>query len=508
MPRALSKRRITDLMGRDGPCLSSCLAKLLERQGSTNAGARQAIRRVGDPLMRLANIRFPHNQAFLYLKEQFRTDPFWISLMSAFETSGSVYGHALFALKARGGIVPSSQFGVISGSPERLKGHLSYETVLERLLKLEILEESTIAGIGKCVSFGRRTPFSVIPHTSLRARQLAEEILLVGVADWIRKNSFGSWGKIKTRSVRNTPQFSHFEWDLTAPSYALPLTSRSESGTKPGFIAMDVTLSKFLDSSQVSYFRNKCNIIANQRRSRPFLPIIIGSSFTKEALRFGRSAGLIFTTPSNLLGGNIGEALRSLVEVLENAAAVAVSRPEVIDELFSKLGKIEGAANNLRGALFELLVGHCVREVEGSSIDIGKEVTAPDTGKRAEIDVLRVKGNQEVCAYECKGYGASKQVRAREVDKWLGTTIPRIYKWMKSEERFERCSIGFEFWTSGAFSPDAIALLRARANRTKRYTIRWKDGSAVYEYSRQLRERRIEAVLEQHFTAHPLSKLR
>jgi len=63
--------------------------------------------------------------------------------------------------------------------------------------------------------------------------------------------------------------------------------------------------------------------------------------------------------------------------------------------LFSTLGRIEGAAANLRGALFEMIVGFLVREREGNTIDIGERVSDPGTGRSAEMDVRRIKEDQE-----------------------------------------------------------------------------------------------------------------
>ena len=89
-------------------------------------------------------------------------------------------------------------------------------------------------------------------------------------------------------------------------------------------------------------------------------------------------------TPGTLFGRDVAAGLAALLHTLTKAAAIAAQRPEAIGELFDKLGAIEGASANLRGALFEMLVGHCVMKIDDGSIDIGKIVIDPDTAKSAE----------------------------------------------------------------------------------------------------------------------------
>jgi hypothetical protein len=196
-----------------------------------------------------------------------------------------------------------------------------------------------------------------------------------------------------------------------------------------------------------------------------------------------------------------------LIEVLGNTVAKANVQPQIIGELFSKLGKIEGAAGNLRGPLFEMIVAHCVRETEGTSVEVGATAVTM-AGEKADIDVLSVRERQKVWAYECKGYAPTKQVTEDEIEKWLTITIPRIYEWIQGHERF-KCikEVIFEFWTSGVFSPEASAKLQEQKARTRKYQILWRDGSEVYAYAKQIRSSRVEDVLNEHFLKHPLSEI-
>ena len=84
-----------------------------------------------------------------------------------------------------------------------------------------------------------------------------------------------------------------------------------------------------------------------------------------------------------------------------------------------------------------MLVGHCVLKVDDGSIDIGKTVTDPDTGNRAEIDVFRVKEYREVWSYECKAQQPSETVFSRDaIDHWLTNRVPLIHRALSREQRF------------------------------------------------------------------------
>ncbi|MBT3201336.1 MAG: hypothetical protein HN350_15655 [Phycisphaerales bacterium] len=189
------------------------------------------------------------------------------------------------------------------------------------------------------------------------------------------------------------------------------------------------------------------------------MSLFVADWFTKDAFALGKKMGLIFTTPAILFGEDIAKALKSLIATLENAAAAATKNPDVVADLFRKLGKIEGAASNLRGPFFEMIAGHCIGQVEGGSIDIGAMARDPRSGKPAEIDVLLVKGNQRVCCYECRGHLNSVTVEVADVEKWLEQKVPIMRRFILGEDRFKRATVGFEFWTTGQFSKEAAAYL-------------------------------------------------
>lgn len=304
------------------------------------------------------------------------------------------------------------------------------------------------------------------------------------------------------------PQFATFRFDLCGPCYLHPLARRRDAKTDPGFLVADVVLGgEPLGEKEVAPFLRKCSTLSQLRNVRPFLPMLIADSgFTPEALRACRGRGIIATRSDSVFGEDVARALTDLFQTLSNAAAMAAANPTRIENLFQRLSAIEGSAGNLRGALFELLVGHAVRAIEGGSIDIGVLVVDTKNNRRAEIDVQLVK-ERTVIIYECKGYQPSSVVRKEEIDEWLSKRVPTINAAHRQEQRFDGSDLQFEFWTCGSFDADATARLQTAKSRTHKYEIDWKDGAAVREYVKAIKAHGIRKILNEHYFEHPLTGL-
>jgi hypothetical protein len=493
----------------EGPCLSTRLCEILEVRGLSADAARQRISRAkGDNICRLPGLIFPRGVRFIYLESTANSDIFWEALIRDVGKASPSYAAAIGGLRARGGIVPLSQFNVVSGAPLKQKGQISSETVLARLVAVRLMEVYDVDGIGPCVALAASGHFRRLPDEVLKARLLTEKILLLAVKDWARKLGFASFGKVAIRDDRSEPpRVGTFAWDLTGPSYLSPLIRRGADGTpKPGFLVCDITIDEEVEESGAAAFVRKCHSMAMLHRIPPILPIFIAGRFSKEALNLGRSSGVVMATPNSLFGRDIAIGLAALMQTLTKAAAVAVKRPEIVGELFDKLGQIEGAAGNLRGALFEILVGHCVVKLEDGSIDIGRKVIDSMTQERAEIDVFRVKEYREAWVYECKAHQPSQIVSKEMVEEWFTTRVPVIFRVLGSEARFHDCKFHFEYWTCGSFDDEALEFLTKIKERTKKYEIGWKDGKAVREYVSKVKPKAVLETFDQHFFDHPIAR--
>lgn len=494
---------VAQILLKDGPVLSSELAKKLEAKGMSAQTARQRIVRAGEDVVRLPGIVFPHRARFLYHQKDWGSERFWAALIRDISTASPAYGAALAALQARGGIVPRHHFSIVSGSPIRQKGQISSDTVLARLEAVRLVRSADVEGIGPVVVLNAGGQIGAFEDHHLRSRLIVENILLLAVRDWAKRLGMASYEKIAVRGDGPLPQFGTFNWDLCGPSYLAPIVRRDQNGKpKPGFLVCDV-VSGVMDENAVGAFVRKFKLVSAPKNMSPFLPVLIADGFTREAFRLGRSHGLMLATPKNLFGKDVAVGLATLLETLGRAAAVAVKRPEVMGELFDKLGAIEGASINLRGALFELMVAHVTQALGGGSIDVG--ATVANKTFHAEVDVRRVLA-ADVYLYECRGYQPDHLIDLDAIEHWLTDRVPGVYGAMRQEQRFQGMNFHFEFWTSGGFTPEALGRLEKARAQTKRYSISCKAAAEVRAEVAKLTRSGVAEMLDQHFFQHPVAR--
>ena len=500
------RRPVEQLLDDIGPGISSRITAALVEGGLSADAARQQVSRARDSVRRLSGLTLPKKEKFLYLDSQYGSHAYWEALGRDLDATNSVYGAALHGLMARGGMVPRGCFDVIAGAPVKQKGQVGVSNVLERMEAARLVRSVSLEGYGNCVAVDANGAFGYGDVAFMKARLATEAILLLAVRDWVRKLAMVSYNAVAIRDVGQSerPAFGTCRWDLCGPSYLRPFVKRS-SGDKPrpGFVVCDAFAGHGLGIEQIKYFLRKCQLLGAFTKLPPFLPILIAERYTKDAFNAGRSAGILMATPQTLFGDEVAVALSSLLRTLTKAAAVAAGNPDRIYELFSTLGRIEGAAANLRGALFEMIVGFLVREREGNSIDIGEQVTDPETGRSAEMDVRRVKEDQQCWVYECKGHQPTDLVTLPMVENWVDK-IGVIHSVLRRERRFQGCKFGFEYWTCGNFDAEAVEYLKSVQSARPKLNLAWRDGPAVREYAAAVNKKSVLDTLDEHYFRHPV----
>ena len=300
------------------------------------------------------------------------------------------------------------------------------------------------------------------------------------------------------------PRFGTHAFDLVAPSYLSPMVRYDDGKPKPGFLVADVYIGE-LDMATAQAFLRKCDSSRSMRRLPLFLPVIVADGFNTDAFHELRANGIIATRPSALFGRDVARGLAGLLETLCKASAIAAKKPEVIETLFGQLGHIEGAAGNLRGALFELIVGHIVSLQSSGSIDIGKSVQI-GTDERYEVDVFCVSADS-VRLIECKGYMPTHQVDVEELRDWIRTKGGRLNKHFRIKEGLQNRTFSVEFWTSGCFTKEALQFAKTVSDEINRYRIELVAGPDVRKHITKVNATGLGKVFDEHYSKHPITKV-
>src|SRR5436190_1393858 len=484
-----------------GPALSSDVAAHLSRHAKiAPATARKRLSRACGNVRRLAGVSFPRNARFMYLEEQFGSPAYWKNLADALMKNNSALGYAIAALRQCDGMVPARQFPIVCGAPMRQLKHLSPETILQRLGEAGLVKTIVVPVLGDCVALVQEDEFYATHSVQMRARLITENILLAAVRDWLRKLGIASYNLVATRSDIPLPHVGTHAWDLSAPSYLGPMVRFTREGeTKPGFVVCDVNLTARMTLAGVMPFIRKCITLRALRNVGFCLQILVAERFDNDAFAALRKHGIIAATPASLFGTEIADALRELTSVLVNAA-YSLFDAEKLEELFSTLGKIEGAAYQLRGTLFEYMVADAAKRNGLGDIWMNRIFKVPDRGQ-AEVDVLAIRANHSVTAIECKGYSPRATIPDELFQRWLQHNVPIAYKAIREHPDWKHLPITFEFWTTAPISEDALALFEKAKGQLKetRYGIALRGPKEVSQACWETGEHTLITAFEKHF---------
>lgn len=484
------KDAITDFLRLHGPSLSSGITRHLTAQGMSSETARQRISRSGSELERLKGINFPNRESFLFLKDQFGTEPFKASLSRAFESTNSSYGRALIGLRARGGYVAASSFAAATGLPIMpTKGLVLHDSVKAKLEQLGMIRSSIIED----EEFISSWDFDgTMAHRN--AVMIAEEWLLAAVKTWLIKTGWSSTNVLSIRNKDKTPQYGQFAWDMVGPCFLSGMTTSSKEGPKPGFLVGDIILDRQVSNTDLRPLLAKWDSLISQKRSARMQVVVIAEVFAADALHELRKRGVLIAHPTTLFGEEIASDLKQLIRTIENAAAAVVTKPQEVFRLMSKIMKIEGAALNLRGVVIEMIIAHLYK-LKGYNIDIRQQAFGQD-GK-AEIDVKAASRSEVVCC-ECKGKSPHVLVNVSEIQDWVDRSLPRIKHWLKQFPSLPT-NKRFEFWSSSSYTKEAWDLIGRLESKHTKQPIKFFAGEEVIKQLQKQNETALVDIFNEQF---------
>lgn len=491
---------VEDIYQSIGPCLSSRLQEELKRQGKSPVAARQSISRLNRQFRQIP-IVFPHNEKFISSQEDFGTERYLDAVKEAiFNEENGCYALALRALSARGGLMPKQHFLIACGSPLKQSKHPTINDIITRLIDAEIVEEFESDILGSCIKY-KECNVGIAEH-KVYARVCAEKILIDCVRDWLRNLNIASYGSISTRNDEKLPQIGTFHWDIAGPSYLSSLRTGNTS-SDCGFVACDVLLERIINEHDILPFINKIKTLSSLRRIKKCLYVFVAEMYSLEAFQALKAMGVIPATVNNLFGFELAKAMKSLCEVLGSAVNRTDNKGK-LKNAFDQIGRIEGAALNLRGALFPFLVAEVLKADSYEILKMNQKITIPNSEKRLEIDIIAKKSN-EIYFFECKGEMPESQADDAEISKWI-TSISHAKKYADNYPEYERKKFHYEFWTSGFYSENALQELSTKKDELRKYSINYKSGRDILKLAKQLSITHVVDTLNEHFFKHPLAQ--
>lgn len=470
----------------NGPILSGKLIEILVSEGKSvsNVAARKQLSRIKGDIFRVKGL-FADGQFLFHHKEIFGSEEYYEGLKDALKDSGKQYYTILQSLDFHYGYIKTSQLANYSISPvQNLKGHITYNTIINKLLSLNLIHQNEeFISIANVISSNNSNA------NRAKGLELAKNFLLIQFNDWSRKIGLVAYNSSKFHSP-----FGNYQFNFVSPSYIGSLPKINNNKIIPGFVVADILIGNTINEFQVEFFINKIKTLKYRKNIAHFIPFLIVDSIDTNALNFLKSQGVVVGFVNELFGENYKDLLNSLINLVTNAGAILKKNPEAYIDLILKLNKlVDGKTNNLRGDLFELAVGYYHGRI-CNSIDIGKKIN--HKGSQREIDVFGLLANK-IFISECKGY--NHKVDKKEIDTWLGEKIPVIRKWILDQPSISDKEIIFEFWSTGGFTAEAIELLEKRKTKTQKYIIEYFDLEKMIAKSKEVNSRKFTEILRDYY---------
>lgn len=196
-----------------------------------------------------------------------------------------------------------------------------------------------------------------------------------------------------------------------------------------------------------------------------------------------------------LFGQKYADTLKDLVTVLNNAGASLKTEPEKYLDLIAELKKYNGGlANNIKGSLFEFVVGHFHSTKSNSSIDLGREIF--ENNKRHEIDVLAVYNDRAVFA-ECKA--VKGRIDKENIDKWTNGKIPAFRQWANRQETWRNKKIEFEYWAVNGFDDEAEDTLKRMSISASSIKVSFFSGEDIRQKAVEMKNKKLKEAIDNYF---------
>ena len=325
--------------------MSSTIKDKLLKEGVKEEAARQQISRARGGIYRLNEIKFPKREYFIYLEDQYKTKSFNTNLVRAFKTTSSVHKCIITGLNNFGGCVPIDKIKVFSGCPKARRKRKSFDQVIRELQAIGLI---TIDGTSYLLHDDVSSSNKI--YTGSVITNYLNDFLREILALWLKNNGLVSYNKISFCG-----DFCSYRWDITAPSYLLPLIRKIDKKSVPGFVVADIIPQYDIDEDDIDYFIRKVESCFLERNTVPFIPILLGYGFKTSTWNSLKQKNILSATVKNFFGEEIEKLLTNIAKLLETRNIKESDSLDNITDIIKDVAKIEGPTNNFRGQFFELV---------------------------------------------------------------------------------------------------------------------------------------------------------
>ncbi|RQO75568.1 hypothetical protein DBR43_09530 [Pedobacter sp. KBW06] len=471
---------IQSILEARGPMISSDLARIVSQlEGIPVNTASQRIAR-DKSLVRVSGF-FQSGQSLIFLPEHQQDGDVFKILSEQMSLHGRKYWYALNAIRYNGGTISRHFLEAYSSYPiEPLKSHKPFNEVMQTFVKQDVLvfdrdeysfsPKLRFSGANKFLS----QTLEVIKHTVLE--NFKTQARNIGLISYDTGELFAEYGK--------------FRWGLKGVCPIIGL----RNGEHHGFLLADIILGRPTYKQDVEFFLTKLDQIQSFKNASRIMPYLLVDNLHNSALLALKAKGIVVGFIGELFGGKYAKLLNDLITLLTNAAAGLATNPEKYLELIIELKKYnQGLLNNIKGALFEYVVGH-YHIFKGSKIDIGWEIYENDA--KHEMDILATYSDKVVIA-ECKGRRSA--VDFEIVDKWITKKIPAFKKWFQKQELYKNKDLEFEFWSSAGFTSTGWERAEQFAASYTKHRVIFLGPNEIKAKTKEMKNKKLQESLDNFF---------
>jgi len=424
---------------------------------------------------------YTSNQSFCYLQEHENSGVLYDKFIKSLYDNGRKYWYCINALKIHGGILNHRFLECYTNYPViPLKKHLPFNKVMQKFVEQGILVYNN-------------SDYLLAPKFSLnRNSSLAHKTI-----EQIKENTLSSFnmlvkntGLISFKTGELFAEYGKFRWAFKGVSNVTGLVQNGN----PGFVLADIIIGTQIYEDDVRFFVEKLKHIQSFKNAPRLIPFLIVDDLDKEALTFLKKHGIVVGFIGELFGQKYAETLKELITILKNAGASLKKTPDKYLDLIEQLKKYnEGLVNNIRGALFEYMVGH-IHLTTGQSVDLGREII--ENNARHEMDILAIYSDKVVIA-ECKA--KKSMVDIDVINNWIDIKIPAFKTWIDKQETYKKKGLEFEFWSTSGFTADAFDRLKRYSESAKKYKVTYFQAGEMREKARLMDNKKLKEALDNYF---------